>query len=529
MSIQSNNNTRMARWSLSKHQWLALAGGISLLIWGLSGLTHIWMVLFGPQQAVFMPPVQPLVLANARPIAETLAAAGIDRAIALRTVAGPDGALYQVTIGEMNERRYFDPATGRELPGQDARQAEFLARYYLKESRPVASISLQKAFDDDYPWVNRLLPVWVVRFSGDDGLVAYIHTETSSLAAVNNNVKAAQQRIFRWLHNWDWIPARLTGLRVVVVSLLVGGLAALAVTGVMMLISNRRAAPLPGARGWHRIAGYVLAAPLLLFSVSGIYHLIQFAFEPPTSQLRMPQPLNLAEGRFPIERDWEKIAAGRSVRGLSLVEGPHGRPLYRLDMDTAPASMGGEHDHHDHAAMAPAGPVTPATPTEIRKARFDGQQPGGAPVYVDAATGAVLPLADRDLALDIAARFVGPGFREATLVTRFGVDYDFRNKRLPVWKIDYGSPIKASLFVDTATGALVDRVADWQKPERWVFSLAHKWNFLFPLGKLTLNMVVGTLVVALIVMMALIGLWLDLKRRRLRQRARAENPRRVAV
>jgi hypothetical protein len=518
MTVQANNKMRMARWAVSKHQWLALAGGVSLLIWGLSGLTHIWMVLFGPQQAVFMPPVQPVMLADARPVAETLAAAGIDRAIAVRTVPGPEGPLYQVTTGEMDERRYFTPATGRELPGQDARQAEYLARHYLKETRPVASITLQTAFDDDYPWVNRLLPVWLVKFAGDDGLVAYVHTETSSLAAVNNHAKAIQQRIFRWLHNWDWIPEGLDSLRVVLVAALVGGLAALAVTGVMMLVTMRRASRLPGARGWHRIAGYVLALPLFLFSTSGVYHLVQFAIEPPVNQSRMPKPLNLASGRFPIERDWTRIAGGQTVRGLSLVEGPQGQPLYRLDPEKGAMVVGGEHDHHDHTNAAPA------TSTEIRKARFDGLKPDAPPIYVDAATGEVLPLADRDLALTIARRFVGPevALKEATLVTRFGVDYDFRNKRLPVWKLDFAEPVKASLFVDTATGALVDRVADWQKPERWVFSLAHKWNFLFPLGKLTLNMVVGGAVIALIILMALLGLWIDLKRRKARQRSSIE-------
>jgi hypothetical protein len=506
-----SNKARAARWSFSKHQWLALVGGISLLIWGLSGLTHIWMVLFGPQQAVFMPPTRPVVLADARPIAETLADAGIARAISVRTVPGPETTLYQVTTTALGERRYFDPATGKELAGHDRRQAEFLARHYLKEARPVTDITLQTGFDDDYPWVNRQLPVWRVHFAGSDGLVAYVHTETGTLAAVNNDGKATQQRIFRWLHSWDWVPTELDWLRVIVITALVGSLAALAVTGVMMLVTIRRAKRLPGAKGWHRIAGYVLALPLLMFSTSGIYHLIQFALEPPQSQLRLPQPLDLAGGRYPIERDWNKVAQGRTVHSLSLIEGPKGQPLYRLDLGAAPAAA--EHDHGSHSD------APPSTAAEIRKARFDGVQSSGPPLYVDATTGQPLPLADRDLALAVARRFAGPEAQvtQATLVTRFGADYDFRNKRLPVWKVDFGAPANASLFVDPATGILVDRVADWQKPERWFFSLIHKWNFLFPLGKLTLNIVVGSVVIALILLMAGIGLWLDWRGRKLRR------------
>ena len=67
------NRPRLARWSMSKHQWLALIGGISLFIWGLSGLAHIVMVLFGPQQAEFMPPPRPVDMADAAPVEQVLA------------------------------------------------------------------------------------------------------------------------------------------------------------------------------------------------------------------------------------------------------------------------------------------------------------------------------------------------------------------------------------------------------------------------------------------------------------------------
>lgn len=501
---------QLGRWSFSKHQWLAVIGGISLLIWGLSGLTHVWLSLFGPQQAVFMPPAQTVDLADAKPIAQTLANAGITKPVAVRTVPSAQDTLLQVTTDPLGERRYFDPATGTEKPGHDRAQAEYLARHWLAEKRPVTATTLQTAFDDDYPWVNRQLPVWKVQFTGDDGLVAYIHTETGTLAAVNTHAKAAQQRVFRWLHTWDWFPQSAEWLRVAVVSVMVASLAALAITGIVMLVAIRRCKRMPGARGWHRISGYVLALPLLMFSLSGIYHLVQFSLEPPISQMRMARPLDLSAERFPVEEDWAKLAQGKQVRGLTLIEGPQGQPLYRLDLAAAPMASGGEHDHHAHKM--------PTSPDAIRKARFDGLQPGVAAVYVDASTGKSLPLADRELAVAIAMRFAGSGapVTGTTLVTRFGTDYDFRNKRLPVWKVDFGAPVNASLFVDPATGVLADRVENWQKPERVVFSLIHKWNFLFPVGKLALNGIVGGATLALIVLMAGIGLWLDIRRRRQR-------------
>ncbi len=130
---------------------------------------------------------------------------------------------------------------------------------------------------------------------------------------------------------------------------------------------------------------------------------------------------------------------------------------------------------------------------------------------------------ERDIALDIARRFSGASDEAVTgieLVTRFGSEYDFRNKRLPVWRVDYGAPVDARFYVDPSAGVLVDLVADWEKPERFVFSMVHKWNFLFPVGRLLLNIVVAAMVIGLIGFMAVLGLRMDLARR-LRERRRS--------
>ncbi len=526
-----NAKTKTARWSYSKHQWLGLIGGISLLVWGLSGLTHIAMVLFGPQQAEFMPPAATVALEGGRPIAATLAEQGIAEAVAVKTVPAPGGGvLWQVTPAAGGARRYFRPADGSEVTGGDRAQAAFLARHYLATDRAITTARLQTEFDADYPWVNRLLPVWKLEFAGDDGLTAYVHTETSSLAAVNNTTKTRLQSVFRALHTWEWVPPGMDWLRVVVIALMVGSLLALGLTGIAMLVTVRRKERLPGARGWHRIAGYVLALPLIMFSASGIYHLIQSAMVPPMSQLKMGKPVNVASGKWPIEADWALIAKGRDIASVALVEGAGGQPVYRIGLAPPKGAMsGGEHDHgptktaadhgmagHDHAAMMAAQAKTPSTDAEIREARFAGIKADGPAIYLDAATGAVEASGDKDLALEIARRFTGAPDSAVTrveLVTRFSHEYDFRNKRLPVWRVDYAAPVNASLFVDTGTGVLVDRVADAEKPERLVFSFIHKWNFLFPVGRLAQNVIVGVFAIALIGFMAVLGLRMEVIRR----------------
>ena len=522
---------RSARWSNAKHRWLGLVGGISLLIWGLSGLTHIALVLFGPQQAQFMPPVAQVALGDAQPIAETLAANGIAEALAVKTVpAANGGALWQVIEEPLAPRRYFSPGDGGEIVDGDRKQAEFIARHYLASDREIVSADLQTEFDGDYPWVNRLLPVWKIGFAGDDGLTAYVHTDTSSLAAVNDRTKEGLQSAFRFLHTWEWVPEGMDWLRVIVIFLMVGSLFALAATGIVMLVTVRRKKGAPGVKGWHRVASYVLALPLIMFSLSGIYHLVQSALVPPGSHLRLGEPVDVASGSWPVEQDWAALAKGRKIASVALVAGGDGAPLYRIGLAPEPGAMGGgEHDHggeatagHDHATMmAPAMDGPPDTEAEIREARFAGIKPDGPAIYIDAGTGEVAPEGDRAIALAIARRFSGaPDEAVAQMepVTRFSHEYDFRNKRLPVWRIDYADPVNATLFVDTGSGVLVDRVADWEKPERLVFSMIHKWNFLFPVGRLALNSTVAAIVIALLGFMAILGLRMDwVNRRRARK------------
>ena len=487
------------RW----HQLLALLGGIGLLLWGGSGLLHPIMTAFGPQQAVFYPPHRPLDLAGIHPIHDTLAAAGITQAAAVRVVASDGANLLQVTETQDAPRRYFRLDDGTELVGHDHVHAVYLARHYLKQDGPVRSVDWVDAFTPDYPWVNRLLPVYRVTFDRPDDLSIYIYTETNAAAGVDNRFKSVVQTGFRWFHTWSWFPAEADWARVVLIALLVGSLLALAATGIAMIVTIRRRGRAPGLRGWHRMAGYVVALPLLMFTSSGLFHLIQYAAQTPGRSLTLSPPLSLENVAFPLHEQWADIAQGLDVSSVSIVQDNKGRHLYRLGL-AADRRGGG-----------------PQTARQIRNARFDGLETVGLAVYLDARTGQAYPGGDRALAVQLGERFTGVSdraIRAVSLVTRFGPGYDFRNKRLPVWRLDYGPPVDATLFVDTTTGVLADKVPDSHKLERASFSFLHKWNFLFPLGRDAQNIIVSLAVVISLVFMAAVGLTMDAKRRARRSR-----------
>jgi len=498
---RASPSSRKPKWRLFAirwHQLLALFGGVALLLWGLSGLLHPIITAFGPQQAVFFPPERPVDLQGARSIAETLKVAGIGQAAAVKVIVGETENLLQVTESQDAPRRYFRLADGAELPGHDRVHAIWLARHYSGElDAPVRSAERVTDFSEDYPAVNRLLPVYRVQFERPDNLALHIYTETNAVAAVGNDFKAGLQQWFQWVHTWSWMPREAEWARVALMAALVGSLFALAVTGTMMLVLIRRKVRALGTRGWHRIAGYALALPLLMFSSSGLFHLLQNGWDEPQRTLALSPPIAIPANGSALTETWSDLSRGLNVNGVSLVAAQDGTLLYRLSL--APDRKGG-----------------PVTGTAIRNARFDGAARTGPALYVEAATGQAWKPGDRELALQMGERFTGVGrdaITNAGLVTRFGPAYDFRNKRLPVWQLDYGHPVNATIFVDTATGVLADRTADSAKPERWSFSMLHKWNFLFPLGRNAQNIIVTVAVLLSIALMALLGLQMDLKRR----------------
>ena len=496
---------RAIRW----HQLLALTGGIALLLWGLSGLLHPIMTSVGPQQAVMLPPQRAIDLAGIRPVAQTLRDAGINQAAAIRFVVGEQENLLQVTVAQDAPRRYFQPETGRELPNHDQAQAIFLARHFAGlPDTPVASVERVTSFSSAYPPVNRLLPVYRVQFATPDALTFHIYTETSSVAAVSNRLKSTLQQAFQWIHTWSFLPRNAEWVRVLLMAALVGSLFALAVTGTLMLILIRRKVCAPGNRGLHRIAGYALALPLLMFSSSGLFHLLQNAGSEPVRTLTLSPPISVPASGFDLPAQWPALSDGIPVNAVSLVTAADGKLLYRLSL----------------AADPKAAANTPAT---IRNARFEGAAVTGPAVYVEATTGAAWKPGDRELALQLGERFTGlprASIQSATLITRFGAGYDFRNKRLPVWRLSYGPPLAADIFVDTATGVLADKAPHSGSAERWSFSILHKWDFLRPLGRNAQNIIVSLAVLASLGFMATLGLQMELNRRRRLQSGRNRPP-----
>jgi hypothetical protein len=279
---------------------------------------HTYLSTFGPQQKVFQPPQRPLQLQGMHPIAQTLRQAHIEEASMVRIVAGEEENLLQVTQSPDLPRRYFSLRNGAELKNHDHAQALFLARYYMADpDAPVHEVRKIDQFTDEYPSVNRLLPVYRVAFKREDGLVVFVYTETSVLAGVNNELKTQLQQIFRVVHSGSGLGAIHEGLRVVLMGGLLLTVLGTALAGVALLSGIRRSKPAPGVKHWHRGGAYVLSLPLLALAVSGLWHLLQNAGPKPPSNLRLSAPMKVDQMNFDVHQQWDSITKGLRVQGLS--------------------------------------------------------------------------------------------------------------------------------------------------------------------------------------------------------------------
>lgn len=449
--IRMKFKTRLRIKSLQYHQWLAWLAALALLLFGASGMLHPVMSWTGPRPAAFFPPQTTMKAEQAAAIPHVLAQYGITSPLLVKLVPSGENVLVQVTESANQPRRYFDPGTGGELEGHDMRHAIWLARYYSGlEQDDIASVDFQTEFDDAYPWVNRLLPVYRITFDTPDRRTVFVHTELNALAGLTNNWKTSLQTLFGIFHTWNFLNDMET-LRVAAMLVLLVSLSAATLAG-MVLIFTLNMRPNPStSRRWHRRLAYGLWLPLLAFSASGSYHLVQYSYGESTRGLRMGKPLDLT-GTPLANGAWMARYTDMPLNGVSLIKGENGVLYYRLGVPQGKATM----------------------PTQNQ--RYDGVPLEKTSLYIDAHTGEETSLSDKDVA-SLVARFYKSGMPQAvSSILRFSPEYDFRNKRLPAWKIDY--PDGETLFVDPVGGLLIDRIHSAERFENYVFSIAHKWNFL---------------------------------------------------
>lgn len=483
MTTTSTSSDGLRRWH-RRIAWLAL---LALACFAVTGALHPLMTRMQPKPAQFAPPPPPALDALPAPAA-ALQAAGLTELSALRLIADGERWLWRARSVD-DAVLYLDARSGaREPEDAERRHAERLARWFSGEAAASpASLERRTAFDGDYGYVSRLLPVWRLRFARDDGLTVYISTEEDRLAGLSDDRKRIFQQMFRAVHSWSWLPAPI---RNGWINGLLAGLLGTVLVGLVVALRS------PGGRRWnlrrlHRWGGIALALPALAWVISGFFQARGNAererADSPQRLARLAvadlqSPLNPPPGRF---------------QGLLLVS-LDGQPAWRWSLQAVAGTTGrglamGEHQQH---GKSPEGAPT-----------------GPAAFYQSARTGATLGEGERRHLAELAAHFGVVGAERAEPVSRFDEDYGFLFKRLPVWRLEQDDPAGRTVFIDTASERLAAEVDDADRAVGALFAYAHKWEWVTPWAGKDWRDGLGAAVAGLLLLLATAGTLLRRRRR----------------
>jgi len=432
--------------------WLAAA---ALILFICSGLMHMLMVWTGPQSARFFAPQATISADELQQVPAILSATQLNEAHLIQVVPTAQGNALQVTESD-SSRRYFSLQNGEEWQGYDEQQARWLARYFTGlDQAPIHSVTVQDSFDKSYPWVNRLLPVYKVTFDTPDQRIAYIYTEFAALAGLTNNWKTSVQSVFQTFHTWQWLEDISEPVRLTLMLTLLGGLSLMILSGFgLRLALPSRRIPQAGRR-WHRRLSLWILLPLLGFLISGIWHLLTYSGNERQQALQLPDVITLPDINDAAEPAWLAQYQDQPIQAITLLRGPFDQLLYRVALPEG--SMDQHVGHHQ---------------------RFDGQSSEQAARYYDVLTAQLVNLEDAEIARYWAKRhtdIADENIENIQRITHFSPEYDFRNKRLPVWRVDFNDADKTALFIDAASGMQVDQSNASQRLEGNVFATLHKW------------------------------------------------------
>jgi hypothetical protein len=431
------------------HRRLGWIAGFVALAWAATGFVHPIMSWTAPRAAVQAPPPAELAIAGLPDPREALAAAGVSQAVFVRLIEA-DGRLAWLAGRPDGTRIALDARTLAPAPDAEQARAVMLARHYAAlPDASVARVRTITAFSTEYPPINRLLPVTEVRFDTPDGLTLYVDTAADRLASVVNDPRRVMLAVFQNVHTLKFLEP-VEPLRIALILGLVGGVLATSLAGAGILLSARGR----GVRAWHRLLGWVALPLVMMFTTSGLLHLVvRHNLTPVAPPAAAPFAI-AALGPPP-----GAASPGLTVSALVATAAPQGDATWR-------AEAGGRGYHSDGASDA-------------ERARTIAGAPADAPV---------------------------------TLVTRFGGEYGFANKRLPVHRVETPD---GPAFVDLAEGLVAARpkTSALERVEDWTFDTLHKWRFLDPIGRMGRDIATMT-GAALIAIMSALGLGILLRRRR---------------
>ncbi len=479
------------------HRRLSIIIALPVLLWASTGVMHPLMTNIRPAVATQGWPVTAVDSGRIKvTAAEALSRHHLDSIASIRLVHIDTNWFYQVMPAAHAGAKgvipiYFSCTNGNPLPAGDWLYAQYLARHFLEgreekaasmsmpmdsEANPmhdccgaaadcvlhpahgaaVRNVSMLSDYTPEYKAINRLLPVYQVSFERPDGIRIYVETTHDRYSFAMDNRRIVFDRIFQLFHTWGWLDILGKG-KLVVEALFAITALAVAIMGIILFFVTRPGksgtTTLVRRRSWHRYTAIVASLFTLLWTGSGAYHALTKLHTDDRDRFFVDDHF-AANTLSPIQGRLQQ-AMGGPVSNWSVIK-MNGKLYWQV------------YGVPGHAAAH----------KDLMK---DGKASLPLVKYVLCDDYTVLPGGDSLYARAMASQFSGLSADAVTLVkpvTTFGDEYNFTDKRLPVWEVAYRAPGRPRYFVETSSGKLASMVDDRAMAEGWSFSVFHKHHFM---------------------------------------------------
>lgn len=488
---------RVKRNMYSWHRVLGIMTVIPVIFWTCSGLSHP-IIAHWFKAPIAHEYVKPVVVNAAQiklSLQQVLQKNGLNLIRNFRIVSFGGKTYYQVK-DRRNEILYFSTADGTRLADGEHLYAAYLGRYFLGDSTSkIVSVTKISSFTDQYPYVNRLLPVWKLSFDRRDKMDVYVETSQCRLANYNDN----NRKIFLWVfsnfHSYQFI-AKITNntFRYILILSFAAIVIFSTLSGLLIygFLWKKFKKPETGQRSGflrrnHRSIGIATSLVTLTFIGSGAYHAtrkfkpddrINYVFEP---EIRSAD-LQMASTALPL--NWQQVS------NLSLARF-NGHNYFQVQW------LKKENDSWKNQQVAKA------------ETLFGDKHPSQKPAldYYEASSGQLLTDGVMEYSYSLVKHFVAQGAADgeaaccemmanaaadesaplivssSAYLTKFDTDYGFINKRLPVVKIALSTPTHLTYYIEPATGRMAAKVQDADRREGLSFAVFHKFLLVDFAGK----------------------------------------------
>jgi hypothetical protein len=292
---------------------------------------------------------------------------------------------------------------------------------------------------------------------------------------LSNDTRESFTLLFRWLHTASFL-GETSWWRVAVLSVLLVVIFISGVSGFYFYLRFRSNAErrLKGSgsrawRRWHRRIGIVVSLTAVTWSFSGTYHLWHGwlsgndvkPFSERKEGFSLPE-LELIEGHAMTDTPISRLSFVRvDGKVMCLITRASVKPYAGNRARVAElASASDEHKHHHDQQKK----IAAFDSTEVWDIKL-GQR------WSEGIQGVA-----KKLALSYSGNAASQ-VKSVEWITKFGGEYGFLNKRLPVYRVAFEGAGHPRYYVEPATGVLATKVDDADELEGKSFSYLHKWHF----------------------------------------------------